>query len=99
MQDGIGMGLGDALSTKAENEYIMKERDREEWEMKVNEAGERKEMVDIYVEKGMSREDASIIIDLMAKYKDLFIDTMMVDELGLQVPNADDNPWFDGMYY
>ena len=66
-------------------------------EMKVNEAGEKKEMVDIYMEKGMTREDATAIIDLMAKYQDLFIDTMMVDELGLRVPDEDDNPCSEGI--
>ena len=44
----------------------------------------------------MGRKDAEIVIRLMAKYEDFFVDVMMVEELGLQVPDEDENPWFDG---
>lgn len=58
--DALSMGVGDALSTKAENEFILGEKMREEWEMKNNPEGEIDEMVDLYVEKGMSKEDAQV---------------------------------------
>ena len=35
-------------------------------------------MVDLYVEKGIPEEDATTIINLMAKHKDFFIDHMMI---------------------
>ena len=35
-------------------------------------------MVEIYIHKGMSEEDANKIIDTMSKYKDFFVDHMMV---------------------
>jgi DNA damage-binding protein 1 len=44
-------------------------------------------MIDIYVEKGMTREDAALIVQTMAKYKDFFVDIMMTHELELQVPD------------
>jgi len=31
------------------------------------------------MEKGMAEEDARILIDLLSQYKDIFIDTMMVE--------------------
>ena len=46
-------------------------------------------MIDIYVERGMSLEDATVVIQTMAKYKDFFVDIMMTEELGLQVPEED----------
>ena len=89
--------LGDALSTKAENEYILAERKREAWEFENFREGEIKEMVDLYVNaKGMDKEDAELICKTYAKYPDAFIDLMMKEELELQVPGEDDNPWFDG---
>jgi DNA damage-binding protein 1 len=94
--DAISMGVGDALSTKSENEYILAERDREAWEFKNNPEGEIEEMVDLYVQKGCEREDAQIIVEKMAKYKEFFINVMMAEELELQVPDEDDNPWIDG---
>lgn len=94
--DALSMGVGDALSTKAENDRIMRERQREAWELEHYKEGEIKEMVELYEERGMGRKDAEIVIRLMAKYEDFFVDVMMVEELGLQVPDEDENPWFDG---
>jgi VIT1/CCC1 family predicted Fe2+/Mn2+ transporter len=94
--DALSMGLGDALSTKSEHEFILKEREREEWEMKNNEQGELDEMVELYEQKGLSTDDAKQIIGLMSKYREFFIDVMMVEELGLQVPDKDENVWYDG---
>jgi VIT1/CCC1 family predicted Fe2+/Mn2+ transporter len=95
--NALSMGLGDALSTKAENEYILAEKKREEWEMEQNKQGEIQEMVDIYVERGMSVEDATSIMELLAnKYPDLFIEMMMSDELGMSIPDEDENVYKDG---
>lgn len=94
--DAISMGVGDALSTKSENEYILAERAREVWELENNPEGEAEEMVDLYVEKGLPRKDAEKIIAIMSQHKDFFINVMMAEELELQVPDEDDNPWIDG---
>jgi len=37
----------------------------------------------------MSNEDATLVVNTMAKYKDLFVDIMMQQELELQVPDED----------
>jgi len=95
--DALSMGIGDALSTKAENAAIMKEREREAWELKHYKEGEIEEMVEIYEEQGMSRTDAEVVVRTMAKYEDFFVNRMMVDELDLKVPDEDDNPWIDGL--
>ena len=39
--------------------------------------------------KSLSREDATLVISTMAKYKDFFVDVMMQQELELQVPEED----------
>lgn len=95
--DALSMGMGDALSTMAENAAIMKERAREAWELQNFREGEIEEMVEIYEEKGMSRKDAEIVVRTMAKYEDFFVDQMMTDELEMRVPDEDDNPWLDGL--
>jgi hypothetical protein len=91
--DALSMGVGDALSTKAENEFIMKEREREAWELENHPEGEKAEMYAIFEEKGLSKEDAKRIIDIMATYPDFFVDAMMHYELEVEVPGEDDNPW------
>ena len=83
------MGVGEFLSSKAENEWILSEREREAWEMDNYPDGEIREMEDLYIEKGMEREDAEAVVKIMAKYKDFFVDVMMAEELELKVPEDD----------
>lgn len=83
------VGVGEFLSSKAENEWILSERRRENWEMENYPEGEINEMIDIYEERGMSREDATQVITTMSKYQNFFVDVMMAEELGLQVPEED----------
>jgi VIT family len=83
------MGVGEFLSSKAENEWILSERDRETWEMENYREGEIQEMIEIYESKGMSHADAELVINTMSKYQDFFVDIMMTQELELLVPDRD----------
>lgn len=87
--DALAMGVGEFLSSKAENEWILSERRRENWEMENYPEGEIAEMIDIYQERGMTHDDAKLVIETMAKYKEFFVDVMMAEELALQVPDED----------
>jgi len=87
--DALSMGVGEFLSSKANNEWILSEKRREEWELENYREGEIQEMIDIYTSKGMSLEDAKTCIETMAKYDDFFVDIMMMQELELQVPEED----------
>ena len=78
MADAMAMGVGEYLSTKSSDEYARRERAREDWELRNHPEGEVEEMVEIYVQRGMSREDAQVVISTMAKYHDFFVDVMMV---------------------
>lgn len=81
--DGISMAFGDYLSTKAENEYMAAERVRETWEVRNYPEGEKKEMIELYVEKGISEEDAKIAVGALSKHEKPWVDIMMLEELGL----------------
>eukprot|EP00934_Nitzschia_sp_Nitz4_P001375 Nitzschia sp. Nitz4//scaffold48_size128905//70480//71730//NITZ4_003601-RA/size128905-augustus-gene-0.8-mRNA-1//1//CDS//3329552985//1375//frame0 len=87
--DALSMGVGEFLSSKAENEWILSERRREVWELENYPEGEIQEMIEIYEGQGMSHEDATLVVQTMAKYKDFFVDVMMQQELELQVPEED----------
>lgn len=89
LADALAMGVGEFLSSKAENEWILRERAREKWEMDNYPEGEIREMIDIYESRGMSRDDATTVIQTMAKYTDFFVDVMMSEELSLRVPEKD----------
>mmetsp|Transcript_4265 Transcript_4265/g.19349 ORF Transcript_4265/g.19349 Transcript_4265/m.19349 type:complete len:282 (+) Transcript_4265:61-906(+) len=95
--DGLSMGFGDYLSSQAEVDYTKAEHTREKWELDNYPEGEKREMVELYMKRGMTEEDAVSVIDVMAKYKNFFLDVMMVEELGLMPPDEDDQPWKNGV--
>ena len=97
LADGLSMGIGDYLSSNAELEYAISERKREMWETENYLEGEKLEMIEIYQGKGLSRQDATAIIEVMSKYKEVFVDAMMVDELGIQPPDLTSSPWKNGL--
>lgn len=56
-------------------------------------------MVDLYKGKGMSDQDAKDMIGIMSRYKDIFVDTMMVEELGMMPVDPADSPLKNGIIY
>lgn len=88
--DGFSMGFGEFLSSRAEIDHAKGERKREEWEVENAEDMEKQEMVELYIEKGFSEEDSKQLVEIISKDKKLFVDIMMVEELGLNVDLDDD---------
>lgn len=88
--DGLSMAIGDYLSTKAENEYQQIERERETWEVEHYPEGEKQEMIEIYISKGMSEEDAYSMVEILSRNKETWISVMMAEELG--IVEAEESP-------
>jgi VIT1/CCC1 family predicted Fe2+/Mn2+ transporter len=88
--DGLSMAIGDYLSTKAENEYARAERRRELWEVENYPEGERREMVELYMDKGIDRQDAETVVDILSKHREAWVSIMMVEELG--IVESDESP-------
>ncbi|CAH0482762.1 unnamed protein product [Peronospora belbahrii] len=95
--DGLSMGLGDMLSSQAEADLSKHERSRESWEFTNFPEGEIEEMVTLYEKKGISTDDAMLVVHTLAKYKEAFIDIMMVEELNLMPVEEDDSPLTGGI--
>mmetsp|Transcript_17123 Transcript_17123/g.26722 ORF Transcript_17123/g.26722 Transcript_17123/m.26722 type:complete len:335 (-) Transcript_17123:26-1030(-) len=83
LADAFAMGFGEYMSSSAEIDHIRAERKREEWEVETNIEGEKREMVEIYVKKGISEADARTVVDIISKDKKVFVDIMMAEELEL----------------
>lgn len=81
--DGLSMAIGDYLSTKAEREYKQAERTREIWEIDNYSEGEKQELIEIYTHKGLDKNDAKAVVDILSKNKKAWIEVMMVEELGI----------------
>jgi hypothetical protein len=88
------LGLGAAVGAReyarfaSRNAHFERERDRERWELSNYDEGERREMKELYVSRGVAPEHASAIIDLFARYRDFFVELMMVQELCLALPDS-----------
>jgi len=52
-------------------------------------------MYELYREKGMNREDAKEMSEILSRNREAWIDVMMVEELGLIF--EDDDPWKNGV--
>ena len=83
LADGFSMATGAYLSSKSEQEYYEREREREAWEVEHFPEGERTELYEIYQSQGYSQEDARRLVEIHTKDHDLWLRAMMVDELGL----------------
>eukprot|EP00752_Nemacystus_decipiens_P008685 g7752.t1 len=88
--DGLSMGLGEYLSSKAMNEYMDIERKREEWELANHRQGEVENMVEMYMRRGMSREDAQEVSSRLAKYEDCFVEAMVTEGVGSFAAHLDE---------
>lgn len=83
LADGLAMGLGNYLGTKSEVDYIKRERRMETWETENIPDLERKEVEEIYKNKGFGGKELQRVVDVITANKKVWVDTMMVDELGL----------------
>lgn len=88
----IAMGLGAYLSTSAQNEYFLAEREREAHEVQVMPEEERREVEGIYRAQGFSREITRVLTDHVTADPERWIDFMMKEELGIHLDRLD-NPW------
>jgi len=92
--DGFSMGFGEFVSALAEIDYAKKERAREEWETENDLNGEKQEMIDIYVSKGLPEDKAREAIEILSTCPKLFVDIMMAEELHIV---EDDGGWKEAL--
>jgi VIT1/CCC1 family predicted Fe2+/Mn2+ transporter len=81
--DGFSMATGSYLSSKSEQEYFDRERAREAWEVDHYPEGEKAELLALYQAQGYSETDARTMVDIKSKDKKRWVDSMMVEELGM----------------
>jgi len=93
----ISMGVGDWLSSDAEVTRAKSEKKRELWEVDNFIDGEIEEMVQIYISKGLSEPTARRMFAIISKYREVFVEMMLVDELGIMPGSENDKPWKHGL--
>ena len=81
--DGFSMASGNYLSERSQQDFIEKERKREEWEIETVPEGETEEIRQIFKKKGFKGKDLEKAVKIITSDKKVWVDTMMADELGL----------------
>jgi len=83
LADGFSMAVGNYMGTKAEIELARKERRREEDEIDNCREEEIEEIRAIYRKKGFVGVDLERVVEVITSNKKVWVDTMMVEELGI----------------
>lgn len=86
----LSMGFGAYLSTKSEREFYQREIDRERYEIEHLPEKEREELRVIYSRKGFREDEVEMIVKHLTSDKELWLKTMMEEELGLIEEKFDD---------
>ena len=85
LADGLSMSIGSYLSKKSEKDNYQKHLDIEKWEVENMPETERSEVEDIYRAKGFEGEELRMVVNRITSNKQVWIETMMKDELGLSL--------------
>lgn len=88
LADGVSMAAGNYLGSKSELDYRKKILDEETWEIENIPECERKEIKEIYREKGFEGQDLARAVEIITSDKKRWINTMMHEEHGFFVENT-----------
>jgi len=83
--DGFSMAAGSYMAIKSDQDYHQRERDREKWEVENMPEAEVEEIRQIYMKKGFKGKQLEGVVKTITSDKKLWIDTMMIEELGIIV--------------
>jgi vacuolar iron transporter family protein len=83
----IAMGLGGYLAARSDAEHYASERLREESEVKEIPDEEAREVMHVFTDYGLTRDEAAPVVEAMTRKPKEWVDFMMRFELGLEEPN------------
>lgn len=83
--DGFSMAVSNYLNTKSQGEAVEKARRMENRHIDQIPEGEREEIRQIFAGKGFEGEVLEKIVQVITGDRNLWVETMLVEELGLQI--------------
>lgn len=91
LADGFSMAVSNYQGTKSQREYVEQARHSEERHIEQIPEGEREEIRQIFIRKGFTGDTLAQIVDVITHNRRLWVDTMLTEELGLQIDGP--QPW------
>ena len=79
------------MSSRAHLDFIQTEKRRATWQYKNYRNEEVQHLSRSLQTRGMSAADANLVVDKIAAYEDVFIHLLLVEELGLSLPDDEDS--------
>jgi DNA damage-binding protein 1 len=79
----VGLCVSIWIGRRFQIDFAEFERLRERWEVENFPEGEIQEMVQIYTAYGVSEKDALSVANTLSKYKDFWVDHMLLHEIGI----------------
>lgn len=93
----FSMGFGTFLVESTKEEFAVSQLREEQEEVRAMPREEIKEMACHYQQRGISEEDAQKVADILSKYETFWIEHMMNEELGIQLPKGDTYVMWSGV--
>lgn len=85
LADGFSMAVSNYQNTKSQRELVERARRVEELHIEQVPNGEREEIRQIFARKGFDGDLLDQIVEVITQDRQLWVDTMLTEELGLQV--------------
>ena len=91
LADGFSMAVSNYLGTRSRREEVEKAKEDESWQIEAYPQGEYREVREIFARKGFRGATLDRIVETITRDKEVWIDTMLEEELNLQKATA--SPW------
>jgi VIT1/CCC1 family predicted Fe2+/Mn2+ transporter len=82
--DGFSMAVSNYLSTRSRQEEVDEAKEDESWQIDRYPLGEYREVREIFARKGFHGPTLDRIVEVITRNRDVWIDTMLEEELNLQ---------------